>query len=298
MHLISILVSIVPSIALLVYAYKKDRVDKEPVGLIVLLVIMGAVSCFPASIIESGAIGINDSIFMRFGEYDYATETLYLEGPIFHVASLIENFVCIALIEELCKFTVLFLVTRKERNFNSLFDGLIYAVSVGIGFEILENIFYATDGFGTAILRATMPGHFFFAIFTGYFYSRYHMQKNAQLTEGVLARMGLVAPGVSRFKPGKYIILAILVPTLIHGMWDYLCSVDSTAAEVLFFIMIIALYIVCFMRIRKVSKEDKHEYYSTLDLLYAEYPGLPVDAVNIAYYNAKFPENNYYTQPR
>ena len=291
MKLLCILVSIIPSIFLLIYAYKKDKVDKEPIALIILLLIGGALSCFPASMVEGALIGVNDSLFMNLGQYDAASGETYFSFPVYHLYLIIENFLLVALVEEVCKFVVLYRITSKNRNFNSLFDGLIYAVSVGIGFEILENILYASNGFGTALLRASMPGHFFFAIFSGYFYSQYHMHKNAQLTEAALQNGGLLASGVSRFNPRRYILLAILVPTLIHGMWDYLCTVGSTITVILFFAMVVALYIVCFARIRAVSKADSHEYYNTMELLNACYPGLPQDAVNAAYYNVKFGNN-------
>ena len=288
MRLLCILVSVIPSILFLIYAYKKDRVDKEPTALIILLVIGGALSCFPASLIEGALIGANDSFIGLFGQYDAATGETVLSAPIYHLYLIVENFLLVALVEEACKFVVLYRVTAKNKNFNSLFDGLIYAVAVGIGFEILENILYASNGFGTALMRASMPGHFFFAIFSGYFYSQYHMHKNAQLTESALRNGGVLAGGASRFNPRRYILLALLVPTLIHGTWDYLCTVGSTITVILFFAMVIALYIVCFARIRAVSKADSHEYYTTMELLNYQYPGLPQDAVNAAYYSVKF----------
>ena len=96
------------------------------------------------------------------------------------------------------------------------------------------------------------------------------------------------AGGGSRFNPRRYILLAILVPTLIHGTWDYLCTVGTVISTVIFFAMVIALYIVCFARIRAVSKADSHEYNTTMELLNYQYPGLPQDAVNAAYYSVKF----------
>ena len=43
---------LLPAIILLIYVYKMDRVEKEPVGLILKLVIFGAICTVPAGILE------------------------------------------------------------------------------------------------------------------------------------------------------------------------------------------------------------------------------------------------------
>ena len=39
-----------PAIALCIYVFRKDRVDKEPLDLLIKLFVLGVVSCFPAAI--------------------------------------------------------------------------------------------------------------------------------------------------------------------------------------------------------------------------------------------------------
>ena len=48
----------------------------------------------------------------------------------------------VGLIEEGCKFFFLYKKTWKNVNFNYTFDGIVYAVTVSLGFAAIENIIY------------------------------------------------------------------------------------------------------------------------------------------------------------
>ena len=60
MDLFLLISALVPGVALLIYIYKKDRTEKEPVSLLVKLLILGAVICWPAAMLEDVII---DGIF-------------------------------------------------------------------------------------------------------------------------------------------------------------------------------------------------------------------------------------------
>lgn len=116
-----------PAVALCIYIFKKDRVEKEPIGLMLGLLLLGGLICFPAAEIEGVLFNLFDMFFLPF-TVEYEGE-LYLFGTTFKIYNACKYFVGVALVEEGSKFLVLFLLTRKNKNFNSLFDGLIYAVS-------------------------------------------------------------------------------------------------------------------------------------------------------------------------
>jgi RsiW-degrading membrane proteinase PrsW (M82 family) len=69
---------------------------------------------------------------------------------------------------------------RNNPYFDEHFDGIVYAVCVGMGFAGLENIMYVfqnmDDWMSVSVARAifSVPGHFFFAVSMGYFYSCVH----------------------------------------------------------------------------------------------------------------------------
>ena len=133
-----LLVAVLPAAWLLHYFYKLDPVEKEPVRLLARLLVWGAVACFPAVLLEE--LGIN---------------VLMGGAPGSDIGSLLfENFIVIALSEELCKMFFLRWKTWKSPEFNYVFDGIVYAVFVSLGFAILENIGYVMMyGMSTALLR-------------------------------------------------------------------------------------------------------------------------------------------------
>ncbi|MGC4023033.1 MAG: PrsW family glutamic-type intramembrane protease [Cyclobacteriaceae bacterium] len=91
-----------------------------------------------------------------------------------------------------------------NKNFNEPFDGIVYAVSVSLGFAGLENILYVTnspDGIATGIMRmfTAVPAHATFAVLMGYFLGR------------------------AKCEPGKSYLAwyGLLTATLFHGAYDY-----------------------------------------------------------------------------
>ena len=62
-------------------------------------------------------------------------------------------------------------------------DGIVYGVTVSLGFATLENIYYVFAGFddplGVAYLRAfsAVPAHALFGVFMGYYFMKYSFIK-------------------------------------------------------------------------------------------------------------------------
>ena len=149
--------ALAPAVLLFFYIRKKDKVEPEPMKLLLLMALGGALTTIPAAILEliGGAVlGI-----------------VFTEGsPVFN---FIESFFIVALAEEGCKYIVLLLTSWWSKEFNYTYDAVVYAVSVSLGFAALENVLYVFQGgFSTAILRAltSVPGHMIFAVFMGYHY--------------------------------------------------------------------------------------------------------------------------------
>ncbi|MBE6817560.1 MAG: PrsW family intramembrane metalloprotease [Ruminococcaceae bacterium] len=255
-------VSCLPSIILLFYVYKKDRVEKEPVGLLLLLFGLGALSCIPAALLES--------FFSNLFAPILGENTLGYQ--------LYENFLNVALFEELCKFLMLFLVTHKNKNFNSLFDGIVYSVFVALGFATLENIMYVYQfGLTTGLVRAitAIPGHMFDGVIMGQFYALWHLSKNISITEKAYAKAGFIDVIVAPERKYKlYLPIAIFIPMLTHGMYDFLASMGTVLSMLIFVVFLIGLYIYCFCKIRKISKTDQYETNLIAAALGKKYPYL------------------------
>ena len=269
--------ALIPAVTLCIYVFKKDRVEKEPIGLLLGLLFLGGLICFPAAEIEGVLFELFDMIFSPFTVV-YEGE-LYLLGTAFKIYNACKYFIGVALVEEGLKFLVLFLVTRKNKNFNSLFDGLIYAVFVSLGFAALENVFYVVEnGWINAFMRAVMsvPGHMFFAVLMGYYYSLWHMYEKAKQQECSLKQAGLINRGSIEFSGTTYLLFSLLVPILAHGLYDYCCTLGTVLATISLYAFIIFLYFYCFRKIKNMSKGDMDDTTYSSAMVLRKYPHLAI----------------------
>ena len=229
-----LIAALIPPFFLLFKVYHMDKVEKEPANLIVKLFLFGALTVIPAALIESFAL-----TFLNGAMSPYSV-----------VFMLIENFICVALVEEGVKYVALKLGSWKHPAFDYCFDGVVYAVTVSLGFAAAENIMYVIQyGFATAVLRAVtaIPGHCIFGIFMGYYYGMAKYGENH----------GYVA------KAHSFRVRAVIIPMLLHGFYDFCATYASTGDELIadvmilvFYAFIIVLDVVAFRSIKKYSAGD------------------------------------------
>ena len=270
-----VIAALVPAVALCIYVYKKDRVEKEPFGLLALLLGAGVLCILPALLLETLLTGINDRVFS--GAMYESGGSVYMDTVPYYLYLIMENFVCVALVEEGLKWIAVHILTSKNKNFNSLFDGIIYCVFVSLGFAAAENVSYVIQyGFSTAVARAftAVPGHTCFAVIMGYYYSMWHVQKQAQGIETDMRRQGLIHSKVSKFNTRTPNVLSLVFPALVHGFYDYCCSLSSAFSTVLFYVMLIALFVFCFVRVSNVSKGDTSSGKLAMGMVFRKYPGV------------------------
>ena len=89
---------------------------------------------------------------------------------------LLSNITLIPIVEELCKFIGVYIVSRYRTLFNEIDDGIVYGASVGLGFATLETILYALaskDPLAVGLLRASCctAMHAASTAFTGWGYA-------------------------------------------------------------------------------------------------------------------------------
>ncbi|OEF97275.1 hypothetical protein BHF71_03840 [Vulcanibacillus modesticaldus] len=203
--------ALAPSIALLSFIYLKDKYEFEPLKLIFKMFIIGAILVFPAYVLER--------MFQeRFIEYQWYASIL-----------------SIAIIEEFLKWFILYFMMYKHVEFNEPYDGVVYSVSVAIGFATLENIGYLI--FNNAaptfiLLRALLPvsGHALFGIIMGYFL------------------------GLAKFKNIKqerlFLIISLILPALLHGVYNLILSQRFTEW---FYLMLPFLVILWWYGLKKIK---------------------------------------------
>ncbi len=274
-EILLICAALLPAVALCIFVFVKDRVEKEPIGLLFGLLALGVVICFPASEIEGILISFIRSIFEPFAYVENGE--MYLPTVAYHLYLICENFIGIALVEEGLKFVVLFFVTSTNKNFNSVFDGLIYAVFVSLGFAAFENVLYVLEyGWMNAVMRGilSVPGHMFFAVIMGYYYSFSHMVEKAHGIEQALKKEGFIPKGIVEFSGTRFLALAVLMPVLAHGFYDYCCTANEIWATIALYAFVLFLYIYCFKKIGKMSKHDSEDNAVAWALIFKKYPEL------------------------
>ena len=225
--IILIALAVIPALLLLIFIYKKDKLEKEPPRLIVRLVLMGIVSTFLAMVTERIGINILDSVF-RVDSLSYR---------------ILLYFVVVGLSEEGFKYLVLKIFTWRNAEFNCKFDGVVYAVSVSLGFALWENIQYvAAYGVQTALVRAVtaVPGHACFGVLMGGWYGLAKRKQKQNWNS---------ASRLARF-------LAILVPTIVHGAYDFVATSDLKIINFIMFVVI--MFIVCFYLVVRLAADDKY----------------------------------------
>ena len=112
----------------------------------------------------------------------------------------------LALSEEITKFLTFRFFVKKTPYPHSWLDLMVAMIAVGTGFEVLEGLVYAFgSGVPHMLVRGITAMHVAFAFIMGYFYGK------AQST----GQKG-------------YLVLAILLPWLMHGAYDF-CLSESLA---------------------------------------------------------------------
>ena len=188
-------VALLPVLVLALFVYYKDKFGKEPVWMLVKAFFGGFLAVFLAIPLESFLSGFTPGASPIQGVYT--------------------GFVVAGFSEELVKLLVLMLFVWRSRHFDEYFDGIVYAVYVGLGFACLENIGYVfnTSSFNTSLTTAVMrallsvPGHFLFAVTMGYYLARAKFDKSR--------RVG-------------HLLKALAYPLLLHGTFDALLMVSDS----------------------------------------------------------------------
>ena len=213
-----IALAVLPALILLFYTYQQDKMQREPVRMIVKGFLFGCLSVFCSFFISvpSGMMGLfPDEIHSSLDAVRVA-------------------FFGAAVPEETAKLFCLWLFLRKNPFFDERMDGIVYAVCVGMGFAAFENVEYlvaaGTDWVTTGIGRSltAIPGHFGFAVLMGYYFSLNYFDKYR-------------SPGAA--------LKMWLYPVLAHGIYDTVAMMASVTPQ-LSGAITIAILLFCFQMVK------------------------------------------------
>ncbi|WP_070121162.1 glutamic-type intramembrane protease PrsW [Bacillus marinisedimentorum] len=205
-----------PGLALLSYFYLRGPENDEPVTKIGKSFVSGAILVFP----------------LMFIQYVFQTEGLLQE-------TWQDAFLLSALLEEFFKWFILFFTVYQHVSFDRHYEGIIYAAAVSLGFATVENVLYLFQfGIDVAFGRALLPvsSHALFGVVMGYY------------------------AGKAKTGPGKlekrYLLLALTVPVLLHGTYDFILLTFSKYWPVL---MTPFMFYLWWNALRKVKMANRRQ---------------------------------------
>ncbi|MBR2189893.1 MAG: PrsW family intramembrane metalloprotease [Eubacterium sp.] len=225
-----VLAAIVPALFLMRYIYSKDKVEKEPPGLLAGLFLRGILAAGVSMLLE----GIGESLL------NYSVPD---PGSVRY--TMILAFLIVAVVEEGTKFFFCYRRTWKDPNFDCRFDGIVYMVFTSLGFAAIENVMYVFRyGLGVALPRAilSVPGHMGFAVFAGALYGR---AKDYD-------KRGMES------QKSTCLIVAYVAAVFLHGFYDTCAMLQTTLSSVIFYSFVIIMYALV---IRLIRKESDSDYY-------------------------------------
>ena len=241
-----IITALFPVVILLLYIYRKDNIQPEPIGQIVKAFLLGILS-IPLSFVVS--IPLQELGF-------YSKEV----GSIADAVRI--SFFGAAIPEELAKLYILRQILKNNEFFDEKMDGIVYAVCVSMGFAAFENITYLISnvdsymqvGFSRAL--TAVPGHFCFGVIMGYYYSLASFDEKDRT---------------------KNQVMVIAAPVIVHGIYDSILFASSalidkflvineTIAGIISLVFVVGFVYFCFkmwkfgsLKIKEHVKSDEDE---------------------------------------
>lgn len=237
--IIVLLLTILPSVFLFSMILYSDRKSKEPLLLILICIFSGAFTiCFSLII---------DKLLLKYN--------FVIGNQISTIQSynLFRIFV-FAAVEETCKMLVLMLFLYRNRNYDDIFDGFVYASIIALSFSLVETVLYVlkektfSDMSSLALLRnfTSIPLHVVCGIVMGYFIS---LCKFAKLKKKKILNISL----------------ALLTPIFIHTVYNlffelsYVSSAtdESGKSMVVIILFVLSIYFVGIVFILKTNLLNK-----------------------------------------
>ncbi len=184
--MVALLLAIAPVMIVLLYIYFKDKFEKEPVHFLFKNFVLGAV--------------LSVTLTVVFGYF--ANKIFPITDNLSVFQQFVKAFFIVAFVEELSKYLIVKYYAQVHKEFNEPFDGIVYAVTISMGFAALENILYVLQfGLTTGLVRAftAVPAHAIFGVLMGYFMGKAKFSNNRILLNFV----------------------GLIVAVLFHGAYDF-----------------------------------------------------------------------------
>ncbi|WP_397537649.1 glutamic-type intramembrane protease PrsW [Rummeliibacillus pycnus] len=215
-------VSIAPALALFSYFYLRNQMATEPRRTLFHTFLYGAILTFP----------------ILFLQYVIKEEQVFPN-------IIVQDVFFSGVVEEFFKWFILMIAIYHHIEFDDPYDGVLYGVSISLGFATVENILYMLSfGVDTAFMRALMPvsSHALFGVVMGYYLGRAKFSKEDL---SIQCR-----------------ILALFAPLILHIIYNFIFTIEGKWT----YIMIPFMLFLWWFALRKVKIAHQH----LVQMLFAE----------------------------
>ncbi len=278
------LVAVLPAIFLCGYIFYKDRIEREPIGLLAILFCAGAAAYIPTYFAENFIINLIDKNFTD--SINMSAEGLLSfsskGAEITHLTLC--SFLGFSLIRICIKWLLLFFITHKNKNFNYLFDGIVYSVFLSLGFAISENIhFLIQNDLDMLIskLLTSVPCHLFIGILIGYYYTMWNMRFTANKIENHLLETKVIQRDNIR-SSAAWLICSLLIPFIINGVYVFAGSVRNDTVTLFFYTAVFILFGISFIMINQIAANDNSYGRYLYRIIAKGHPELSAEAIHAA----------------
>ena len=231
--------AILPALLISIYIAKKDLFP-EPNKAIASAITLGFLIFIPHEI-----------FFIFFGEYYWS---LYYDNfRSTNFINLLESFFQAAFLEESLKYLVFLFFVTKFNAFNEPMDAIVYGVCISLGFSLMEtlnwtNLVYFDEGPSAALIDAK---------------SRAWSSNTMHAGCGII--MGILLSNAFFQKKHNFIklVLALFVPILLHGSYNFSIAIAKTTFTYLLLITCLGLILFGWrkakqrQKLKKMENEDK-----------------------------------------
>jgi len=217
--------ALAPAAFLLHYFYVRDKYARESLRLVLTVYALSYLSLLPAVLFE---LPVN---LLRIGPPGSIT---------------------VALIEEAMKLLFLRWLVLGRREFDEPYDGILYGVTVGLGFASAENLLYvlSSGSLPLAFVRGVLsvPAHCVWGVIMGFYLSRWKFEADET-------------------KRPRLLWLALVLPAAPHAIYDgsiLLASSTSNISALVLFVVLIGQWVFARRLVRTAQAASDFQHPSPI----------------------------------
>jgi len=205
-----LIIAIIPAAIIILGVYLSDRHDKEPIEILFLTYVLGALVVIPSIIVEEILISLN-----------------VFPGTL---GAFYNAFIVAGTTEEFFKRQVVLRYPYKTKYFDEKLDGIVYSVFATMGFATVENIIYVafryTNNPFIGLYRGifSVPAHAVFGITMGYYLSLAKFDTNIDRKRRNMRK-------------------SLYMPIIMHGIFDFILMAEIPQLTLIFVPYVIFLWV-------------------------------------------------------